>query len=125
MHPKLKKLQGVATVPKGWGSEFWLVNNEDFCAKILRFNKGSKFSYHFHKEKREVFYVVKGYLKVIGINTENAEEYIMFLQKGEILDIPRGAIHRLEALEESEIWEISTHHEDSDSYRVKPGDSQK
>ena len=32
--------------------------------------------------------------------------------------------HQLEALDEGRIFEVSTHHEDSDSYRVLPGDSQ-
>ena len=26
--------------PKGWGSEKWVVNNENYCGKILHFEQG-------------------------------------------------------------------------------------
>ena len=35
-----------------------------------------------------------------------------------------GQPHQLEAITDGRIFEVSTHHEDSDSYRVLPGDSQ-
>ena len=34
-------------VKKGWGSELWIVNNKDYCGKILTFEKGKKLSIHF------------------------------------------------------------------------------
>lgn len=124
MHDKLIKLKSEI-VSKGWGFEKIIVNNTDYCGKILHFNKGAKFSGHLHREKRETFFILDGYVKVTGINTENAEPYFIFLQKGEILDIPRNTIHQIEALEETDIIEFSTCHKDSDSYRYFPGDSQK
>jgi len=36
-------------VEKGWGQEIWIHNDEEYCGKLLRFNKeGSKFSMHYH-----------------------------------------------------------------------------
>lgn len=123
-HPKLNKLPSPSRCAKGWGWEDCIVNNDEFCGKILHFNKGSRFSAHFHKEKREVFFVKSGLLKVVGINTEDASKYEIELRENDVLDIPRGAIHQIFALEESEIIEFSTHHEDDDSFRVIAGDSQ-
>ncbi len=123
MHPKLTKLK-PNYIEKGWGFEKILVNNNEYCGKILHFNKGAKFSSHAHIKKLETFFCTKGYLKVTGIDTENAQEYALFLQPGEILDVPRFCFHQIEALEESEIFEFSTPDDPTDSYRVKPGDSQ-
>ncbi len=124
MHPKLTKLKSTI-VPKGWGFEEILVSNDEYCGKILHFNKGAKFSAHAHKDKLETFWCKFGRLKVTGINTENAEQYSLFLGAGEILHVPRFCFHQIEALEESEIIEFSTKDSPTDSYRVFPGDSQK
>jgi quercetin dioxygenase-like cupin family protein len=123
-HPKLEKVE-PSFVHKGWGSEKILFNDEELCGKVLYFNKGSEFSTHSHILKYEFFLVLKGKLQVTGINTEDASKYQIELDRGEVLRVPRGAFHRIKALEESEIVEFSTHHEDSDSYRILPGDSQK
>ncbi len=47
-------------VDKGWGWERWIVNKEEYCGKLLYFNKGKRFSLHYHKGKDEVFYLQSG-----------------------------------------------------------------
>jgi mannose-6-phosphate isomerase-like protein (cupin superfamily) len=115
----------IKDVSKGWGKEVWIVNNKEYCGKILKFNKDSKFSMHYHIEKEETFFVSKGKLLLKSINLQNADEYSHEINSGDVVDIPRFAPHQLIALEDSEIIEFSTHHEDSDSYRIAKGDSQK
>jgi mannose-6-phosphate isomerase-like protein (cupin superfamily) len=112
-------------VEKGWGQELWIVNNDKYCGKILKFNSGSKFSMHYHVDKEETFYVLKGHLVLKYYDLSNAEEKIEHIYCGDVVDIPQYNPHKIEALEDSSIIEISTHHEDSDSYRIAKGDSQK
>jgi len=50
----------IKKVKKIWGSEEWLVNNELYCCKILNLKKGYRCSIHYHKDKDETFYVLKG-----------------------------------------------------------------
>ena len=50
----------IKFVPKGWGYEKWIVNNEEYCGKLLFLAKGKKCSWHFHKLKDEVFYGQSG-----------------------------------------------------------------
>jgi quercetin dioxygenase-like cupin family protein len=108
-------------VPKGWGEEEWIVNNDLYCGKILRFQKGKRCSYHYHKIKNETFYLSKGRIEVsLGRVDYVLEKFQM--KVGDSLDIPVGLVHSVLALEDSEIIEFSTHHEDSDSYRVIKGD---
>ena len=108
-------------ISKGWGKEIIIINNELYCGKILVFKAGLKFSMHFHIIKQETWYVNKGKFQFRWINTEDASIHSMELNVGEVVTIPRGMPHQLEALEDGEIFEISTQHFDSDSYRVWKG----
>lgn len=110
--------------PKAWGGESWICNNEEFCGKLLTIKAGAKFSMHFHRDKREVFWVLSGMLTLATIDTATAIKSEVVLTTGDIVEIPRLLPHQLTGLEDSKVVEFSTHHEDSDSYRVTPGDSQ-
>ena len=58
-------------VPKAWGEELWIHNDEEYCGKILRFFKaGNKFSLHYHILKKESWYVAKGSFEYIWIDTK-------------------------------------------------------
>ena len=97
-------------VEKVWGKELWIVNR-DYCGKKLILNKGYRCSMHYHKNKDETFYILSGnVLLEIGM-----EKNIMLA--GDTILIKPGQKHRFTGLEDSEIIEFSTHHEDSDSYR--------
>ena len=112
-------------VPKGWGEELIIENNEMYCGKLLIFNAGCKFSMHYHMNKDETWYVRSGYFRYTWIDTETAEVHEQKLMKDDIVRQRPGQPHQLEAIRRGEIFEVSTHHEDSDSYRVFKGDSQK
>jgi mannose-6-phosphate isomerase-like protein (cupin superfamily) len=44
------------------------------------------------------------------------------LVAGECMDVPIGLVHQMEALEDSELFEFSTQHFDTDSHRLVRGD---
>ena len=107
--------QQIKKVKKDWGSETWLVNNELYCGKILFLKKKHRCSVHYHKDKDETFYILSGalVLELIGDS--------IILKKGDAYRLVPNTVHRFSGLEDSEILEISTHHEDSDSYRLITG----
>jgi mannose-6-phosphate isomerase-like protein (cupin superfamily) len=110
-------------VPKGWGYEKWIVNNNKYCGKILFFIKGKKCSWHYHKLKHETFYIQEGKLKVTYGMTDNIDKAeTIILDKGDIFEVPVGLIHQMEAIVDTEMFEFSTQHFDEDSYRVIKGD---
>jgi mannose-6-phosphate isomerase-like protein (cupin superfamily) len=113
------------SIPKGWGSELVIENNEKYCGKILRFKAKCKFSMHYHMEKDETWYVNSGEFIYRWIDTETADVHEQLLLPGDVVRQLPGQPHQIEALTDGEIFEVSTHHEDSDSYRVWKGDSQK
>lgn len=110
-------------VPKGWGFERWIVNNEKYCGKLLFIAKGKKLSWHVHKIKDEVMYLQSGCIKMYyGWDEDFSKAETTFLSPGESFHIPTGLIHRIEAIEDSNVFEFSTQHFDSDSYRLIKGD---
>lgn len=112
-------------IPKAWGEEVILHNDEKYCGKLLRFKKGGRFSMHFHILKTETWYVNKGTFQLRHIDTETAETWIKNLFEGDIIEVDKGSPHQLIAITDGEIFECSTPHYDNDSYRVEKGDSQK
>ena len=112
-------------VPKGWGEELIIENNEKYCGKLLIFKQGCKFSMHYHMIKDETWYVDKGEFLYRWIDTDTAEVHEQHLQVGDTVRQRPGQPHQLEAITEGTIFEVSTTHSDSDSYRVWKGDSQK
>jgi rfaE bifunctional protein nucleotidyltransferase chain/domain len=110
-------------VPKGWGYEHWLVNNDVYCGKKLFIHRGLRFSWHYHKVKHETFYVESGRCAVMHGNLDDIEVAAMStLEAGDRMEIPPLLRHQVLALQDTVIIEISTHHEDSDSYRIQKGD---
>jgi mannose-6-phosphate isomerase-like protein (cupin superfamily) len=99
---------------KSWGYEEWIANTDKYCGKRLVLKKGKRCSVHYHKNKDETFYIEEGrVLMEVG-----GEEQVML--PGQLVPILPGVRHRFSGLEDSVIFESSTHHEESDSYRVEP-----
>lgn len=112
-------------VPKGWGEELIIENNELYCGKLLIFKKDCKFSMHYHMVKDETWYVQSGTFLYRFIDTRTADIVEIGLKTGDIVRQKPGQPHQLIACSDGVIFEVSTHHEDADSYRVWKGDSQK
>ena len=112
-------------VPKGWGEEIIIENNEMYCGKLLKFKKGCKFSMHYHLIKDETWYVNKCEFIYRWIDTETAETIEQKLKEGDVVRQRVGQPHQLIALTDGVVFEVSTQHFDEDSYRVWKGDSQK
>ena len=111
-------------VPKGWGVELIIENNEMYCGKLLKFKKGCKFSMHYHLIKDETWYVNEGKFLYRWIDTENADIKQELLKEGSVVRQRVGQPHQLEALTDGTVFEVSTQHFDEDSYRILKGDSQ-
>ena len=111
-------------VPKGWGEELIIENNEMYCGKLLIFKKGCKFSMHYHLIKDETWYVDKGEFLYRWIDTETAETIEQKLKVGDVVRQRVGQPHQLIALTDGVVFEVSTQHFDEDSYRVVKGDTQ-
>jgi quercetin dioxygenase-like cupin family protein len=111
--------------PKGWGEETWIINTDKYCGKLLKFNTGATFSDHYHIVKDETWYVLEGNLELRHYDLTNADRLVKKLKPGDVVHIPPSTPHQLIALTAATIIEVSTPHDEADSYRIGKGDSQK
>ena len=98
-------------VKKMWGAEHWIINTERYCGKLLILKKGWRSSLHYHNLKDESFYINRGRV----LMEVDGRKWVM--KKGDCVRILPNSVHRFTGLKKSEIFEFSTHHDDSDTYR--------
>jgi mannose-6-phosphate isomerase len=92
---------------KPWGREIWFAHTEKYAGKILEVKKGHRYSLQYHEVKEETQFVVKGKVKfTFGQDKENLQDKI--LEEGDKIDVKPYTIHRLEALEDTVIFEVSS-----------------
>ena len=107
-------------VPKLWGSECWIVNNEKYCGKILHLKPGFSSSLHLHKVKHETMLCLRGRVRIYNATGYSA----IYLEPGDSLELPPGTYHTFEALEgDAVLIEFSTHHDDDDVERARDSTS--
>ena len=99
-------------MPKVWGDEVWLVNNEKYCGKLLFLDAGASSSLHLHRVKQETFYCMLGQ---IGLHIEGRNYMLGPFSRPKT--IMPGEKHQFNSVIESVILEISTHHDDGDVER--------
>lgn len=109
-------------VPKEWGMEIWLVNNELYCSKKLFLEPGWKCSLHRHMKKDETFTVEHGSCRLEIANEEGVlQDYL--LNVGDSMRIPPGTWHRFRLPRYAPICvilETSTNHDEADVERMEP-----
>src|SRR5262249_36116100 len=90
-------------IPKPWGEEILFARTERYAGKLLRIRAGEALSLQYHERKEETLYLHEGTLRVhlppAGDRT---------LQPGEAVHLPPGTRHRLEALTDCIVFEVST-----------------
>jgi mannose-6-phosphate isomerase-like protein (cupin superfamily) len=96
----------ITYIPKPWGYELIFAHTERYVGKILHINKGESLSLQFHEMKEETLYVVDGELK-LTIECDG-DRRVLPLRKGESFHIPPRLIHRMEAVEDTDVAEVST-----------------
>ncbi|WP_419166763.1 cupin domain-containing protein [Candidatus Palauibacter sp.] len=89
-------------VDKPWGREVWYAHTGRYAGKILEVEKGHVLSLQKHLVKHETMLLQSGRMR-FTLNDEVFE-----WAPGEVISIPPGNVHRMEALEDSVILEVST-----------------
>lgn len=93
-------------IDKPWGYELIWAHTERYAGKILHIKKGEMLSYQYHEVKDETIYLYSG---LIEIHTEDGKERKkIVLNPGEGIRIPPLTKHRMVALEDCEVLEVST-----------------
>ena len=95
-------------VDKPWGYELIWALTEHYCGKLLVVRAGHELSLQFHREKDESWYVLEGRAKVelaaVGERVPSSE----VVTPGAAFRITPGTVHRVSALDDTTILEVST-----------------
>ncbi|MSR36494.1 MAG: cupin domain-containing protein [Gemmatimonadetes bacterium] len=96
-------------VDKPWGHELIWADTELYVGKILHVKAGEALSLQLHRQKDETIYVFRG--RVRFESGPSPEELTASeLGPGEALRLRPGTVHRMEAIEDSDLLEASTPH---------------
>jgi mannose-6-phosphate isomerase len=94
-------------VAKPWGYEIWWALTEHYAGKILHVDAGAKLSLQYHEHKDETSYLLAGRIVLThGADEESLGE--REIGQGECWRNRPGEIHTIEAIEDSDVLEVST-----------------
>jgi mannose-6-phosphate isomerase len=92
---------------KPWGYELLFALTPQYAGKVLFVKKGYRLSLQYHKEKDESQYLMQGKVRfTVQPQSGNLTETVA--GAGFCLHLPPMTIHRIEALEDATILEVST-----------------
>ena len=97
-------------VDKPWGYELIWAVAEAYVGKILFVEAGQSLSLQFHRQKDESWFVQSGRAK-LELGAEGAEQLVESeIGAGDAFRYRPGTVHRVTAIEDTTILEVSTPH---------------
>jgi mannose-6-phosphate isomerase len=94
-------------VEKPWGRELWIAHTNHYAMKIIEIRAGTRPSLQYHREKHEHIYVDQGRVRLeleLSDGSMSTEE----VGPGTVVEIIPGRKHRLSALSDTRLLEVST-----------------
>ncbi len=93
-------------IEKPWGYELIWARTDHYAGKVLHVKRGESLSYQYHRVKDESIHILHGSLE---LETEvQGERVKQRLEPGDCVHIPPGTRHRMMALDDCDILEVST-----------------
>jgi mannose-6-phosphate isomerase-like protein (cupin superfamily) len=97
----------VKRVEKPWGYELLYATTDRYCGKVIFIRSGEQLSLQFHKTKDETIYVQSGRVELeIGEPGKPLDTEVV--APGRAFRLRAGTVHRMRALEDTTILEVST-----------------
>jgi mannose-6-phosphate isomerase len=111
MSPNLLDLDRFAVevkrVEKPWGYELVYATTDRYCGKVIFIRAGEELSLQFHKTKDETIYVHSGRVEFeIGDPGKPVDTEVV--SAGRAFHLGPGTVHRVRALEDTVVLEVST-----------------
>ena len=96
----------MTRVEKPWGYELHWAKTERYVGKVLHVKAGHALSLQYHRVKDETIFLWKGKLKLDL--QEGGDLVSREMLPGESVHITPTTVHRMTAIEDSDIFEVST-----------------
>lgn len=93
-------------VEKPWGYEIIWAETPRYVGKILHIRTGHKLSRQYHRVKEETLRVLRG---VMHLEVGPADACtLLTMHPGDVFHVKPGTIHRMIAVEDTDVLEVST-----------------
>lgn len=116
LSPNLRLLDRWAFQPerveKPWGHELIWAVAEQYCGKMLVIKRGQQLSLQFHRQKDESWYLLEGRAELEFAAAGEKATATEVVTAGAAFRIRPGTVHRIRALEDTTMLEVSTPHLD-------------
>jgi len=99
-------------VEKPWGYELIWALTDAYCGKLLFVRAGHSLSLQYHERKDESWYVHEGRAELELGTVEGDYHRTQVIATGDCFRFRPGTVHRVKALEDTLILEVSTPHLD-------------
>jgi mannose-6-phosphate isomerase-like protein (cupin superfamily) len=100
-------VQPLRKTDKPWGYELLWARTDGYAAKVLHINKGHKLSLQYHERKEETMLLYSGRMLLV-LEDDRGMLRDIYVGAGEAYHIPVGRRHRMIALEDCDVFEVST-----------------
>ncbi len=97
----------MKVVEKPWGQELWVAHTDKYALKIIELKRGTRSSLQYHVKKHEHIYVDSGVLRLEWENDQGVIE-TFDLKPGDVIENKPGRKHRVTAVEDTRLIEVST-----------------
>jgi len=97
---------GAVTV-KPWGSELLWARTARYAGKVLRVRRSEALSLQYHRVKDETLMVLSGRVRLEHY-ARGGDSAALVLGPWEVFHVPPGLWHRIVALEDAEVLEVSS-----------------
>jgi len=94
-------------VEKPWGWELIWAHTDAYVGKVLFVRAGESLSLQYHEQKDESWYVQSG-LARLELGEKGGEPAADSIAAGACFHFPPGTVHRVTAIEDTTIIEVST-----------------
>jgi mannose-6-phosphate isomerase len=95
-------------IDKPWGHELVWALSDHYAGKLLRVTAGQRLSLQFHREKDESWYVLEGRAELEFAAPGERATTTEVVTPGAAFRIKPGTVHRVRAIEDTTILEVST-----------------
>ena len=96
----------VTRVEKPWGYELHWAKTDRYVGKVIHVNKGHALSLQYHNHKDETIFVWAG--KILFERHVDGVLVAQELGPGDAVHVTPPTVHRMTALEDSDVFEVST-----------------
>lgn len=104
--PAVKRAE-EAIVEKPWGYEVRWAITDRYLGKILHVRKGEALSLQYHERKDECLLIVRGVIDA-ELGGDDGELKTVRMTEGDTVHVTAGVRHRITAIEDADIYEVST-----------------